>query len=232
MVSKAVRAAREALADALWHTHDAATWQAALDAYPSHRPDPRTHARYYVRADADPPATLSSLTKADLMAAFEFKQKRGTPRPNKRHNEKNTQAGIDEATAAAEEALEGHGTEPPLPVIEAALAALEWMSGVGAATASILLADCVPSVGLLSDEASATILGHRNYERADVLDVTEALRVRASELGWSVRAVERALWSASRSEEGGGGGGKRAAGGGAGLGASGGVTKPAAKKRK
>lgn len=210
MVSKADRrASREAAAAALWAaSHDKEAWTAALAAYPSRRPDPHTHAAYYARAEASP--SLSTLTKNDIIAAVTFKNARGTPRPLLHHARALDEADVEKAARSAERAL-GEDAEPSTAQLSAACAALETLKGVGPATASLLISDCNDSVPFLSDEASAVVLGRRDYKRADVLELTTALRERAGELGWTARDVERALFSASRAEEGGGDKGKKAA---------------------
>lgn len=209
MVSKADRrASREAAAAALWSSNEKEAWTAALAAYPSRRPDPHTHAAYYARSEASP--SLSTLTKNDIIAAVTFKNARGTPRPLLHHARALDEAEVEKAARSAERAL-GDEDEPSTAQLSAACAALETLKGVGPATASLLISDCNDSVPFLSDEASAVVLGRRDYKRADVVQLTTALRERAGELGWTTRDVERALFSASRAEEGGGDKGKKAA---------------------
>jgi hypothetical protein len=233
-VRKAPRPVREAAAATLWASTAASAWRAALDAAPSraratgvaddpafYRLGPAMAAR---AGEGDGEHAIAGLSPADLVTTVSWKLARGTWRPRLLGFAQQASAAevCAVAKAAAKALANGKASSgpPPMAAVSAAVAALSELKGVGPATATALLTAADDSIPFLSDEASAVVLGKREYTAPAAAALTVALRRRAGELGegWSARDVERALWSASRApevEEGeeGGGGGETAGGG-------------------
>ena len=233
-VEKAPRPVRESAAATLWASRAASDWDAALAAAPgrARATGVANDAAFYgldmPARSASPPGgahPIAGLTPADVVTTVTWKLARGTWRPRLLGFAEALTAGqVGEAAAGAAQALGGataRATAPPSKqALSAAIAALSELKGIGPATATALLAAADPSIPFLSDEASAVVVGNRDYSAASALALTLALRARAAELGppWTARDVERALWSASRGPEaeGGDGGGGGTAGGGGG----------------
>lgn len=232
-VKKAPRSVREGAAAALWASMSATDWEAALAAAPARARATGVmgDAAFYGLDLAARPRggsgahPIAALTRTDVVKTVAWKLARGTWRPRLlAFAEALTEAQVADAAAAAAAALQSaRAPAPPTTAaLGAAIDALSALKGVGPATATALLAAADPAIPFLSDEASAVVVGKREYTAPVALALTAALRARAAALGppWTPRDVERALWSASREPEveegqaggagsGGGGGSKK-----------------------
>ena len=194
----------------LWHSDDAADWEAALARYPAVIDAqgvarlPELDAWY---REALPAAIAGRVparcTHAELVRLTEWKMARGVWRGrNLALVRGNDPAAVEETSAAALAAIP-HPTRP--------IATLATLAGVGPATASALAAAAAPAHYPFLDElvaAQVDGLGAPAFTASYYARYADALRERAARLGdaWTPARVERALWAAVGGKAGAGAG--------------------------
>jgi hypothetical protein len=193
-------------AAALWQSHDAGAWQRAYNAYGDvvarqDAGDLPDLDRWYRNELVD---TLSTrrpphLEPDELVGVTLWKMRRGEWRPrNLALVKSNDPAAVRTAT---EQAFASVDTP------RRALDHLCTLAGVGAATASAVLAAFRPDLyPFLDDLVGAALpeLGEPKFTVPYYLRYAEALRQRAADLGtpWTAQAIGLALWSASGGKSG------------------------------
>lgn len=189
----------------LWESIDYAAWPAALASYPE------VIARQGVAKlpeldrwyREDLPGQVAAreppyLTRDELLRAIEWKMARGVWRArNLALARSNTSETVEELsrTALAQVANEGAPLNAPI-------ATLSKLAGVGPATASAILSAAAPTMYPFFDDLVAAQIpgfGAVDFTPKVYARYADALRERARELGgdWTPARVERALWAAS-----------------------------------
>jgi len=188
-------------AQALWQSEDRADWQRALDAYPDVVANQGVAALIDLdrRYRDELGVTLSqrrppSLEAEELALVAVWKMRRGEWRPR---NLALVQSNPPETIRAA-----GERAFRDVDHARQALDDLCVLAGVGAATASAVLAAFRPDIYPFLDElvgAAVPQCGEPKFTVAYYLRYAGALRDRAAVLGapWTAQAVGMALWSAS-----------------------------------
>jgi hypothetical protein len=142
------------------------------------------------------------VTKAELTQVMTWKLKRGKMRPLLHLIAENTPEAVVAASTRACAHIMPAGAAVSAGDVEAALAALCVLRGVGPATASALLAPLCPAgAPFMADEAMDAVLGRGwSYTAADYRRFAAGCRGQAAQLGppWTAEDVGRALWTAAK----------------------------------
>jgi hypothetical protein len=195
----------------LWKSDDPAEWRKALDAYPDRLAalnDPKLQELdawfWGSLGDAIRARDPNRLTAPELVRVVEWKLARGKFRPNlvkfaRAHTEATAGKATSEALKRFGSSSNGDDRNKNKNWLEACLAPLCDLKGIGPATASAVLAAATPLIPMMSDELIAVALPNATASQMYSMQRLQALvdktRAKANKVGMTPREVERAIFA-------------------------------------
>jgi len=195
----------------LWKSDDPAEWRKALDAYPDRLAalnDPKLQELdawfWGSLGDAIRARDPNRLTAPELVRVVEWKLARGKFRPNlvkfaRAHTEATAGKATSEALKRFGSSSNGDDRNKNKNWLEACLAPLCDLKGIGPATASAVLAAATPLIPMMSDELIAVALPNATASQMYSMQRLQALvdktRAKANKVGMTPREVVRAIFA-------------------------------------